>query len=111
MVSSDSGKASLYALSSLAARGTLFIEPGDVVYPGMIIGENAKAGDLEVNPVRAKAATNMRTQNKDERIYLQPPKRMNVEELLGYMVSGDVATRKSFSRSNLVMLNWNKGPR
>ena len=77
----------------------------------MIIGENAKAGDLEVNPVRAKAATNMRTQNKDERVYLQPPKRMNVEELLGYMVSGDAATRKSFSRSNQIMLNWNKGPR
>lgn len=49
------------------------------------IGENAKAGDLEVNPVRAKAATNIRTQNKDEKVYLQPPKRMSVEELLGYM--------------------------
>lgn len=85
LISSESGKASQYALTSLEARGTLFIGPGELVYPGMIIGENAKQGDLEVNPVRAKHATNMRTQAKDERIYLQPPKKMTVEELLGYM--------------------------
>ena len=85
LVSNDSGKATLYALSSLAARGVLFVEPGDEVYPGMIIGENAKQGDLEVNPVRAKAATNMRTQNKDEKVYLAPPKKMTIEELIGYM--------------------------
>lgn len=85
LISSERGKASHYALASLEARGTLFIEPGDLVYPGMIIGENSKQGDLEVNPVRSKHATNIRTQAKDERVYLQPPKKMNVEELLGYM--------------------------
>ena len=85
LVSSDSGKVTTYALASLAARGTLFVEPGDVVYPGMIIGENAKQGDLEVNPVRAKQANNMRTQNKDEKVYLAPPKKMTVEEMIGYM--------------------------
>jgi len=85
LISSESGKASHYALTSLEARGTLFIEPGDLVYPGMIIGQNAKQGDLEVNPVRSKHATNMRTQAKDERVYLQPPKKMSLEELLGYM--------------------------
>lgn len=85
LISSDSGKATMYALASLAARGVLFIDPGDVVYPGMIIGENAKQGDLEVNPVRAKAANNMRTQNKEEKVYLAPPKRMTVEEMIGYM--------------------------
>lgn len=46
LISSESGKATQYALSSLSARGVLFVEPGDVVYPGMIIGENAKEGDL-----------------------------------------------------------------
>lgn len=51
----------------------------------MIIGENAKQGDLEVNPVRAKQANNMRTQNKDEKVYLAPPKKMTVEEMIGYM--------------------------
>jgi len=85
LISSESGKATHYALASLSSRGTLFVEPGDIVYPGMIIGENAKAGDLEVNPVRAKATTNMRTQAKDEKTYLPPPKRMTVEELIGYM--------------------------
>lgn len=90
LISSESGKASHYALASLTARGVLFIEPGHLVFPGMIIGENAKQGDLEVNPVRAKAATNMRTQNKDERVNLQPPKRMSVEELLGYMAPDEM---------------------
>ncbi|CAJ1946996.1 unnamed protein product [Cylindrotheca closterium] len=85
LISSENGKASHYALASLEARGTLFVEPGDLVYPGMIIGENAKQGDLEVNPVRSKQATNMRTQAKDERVYLQPPRKMSLEELLGYM--------------------------
>jgi GTP-binding protein len=51
----------------------------------MIIGENAKQGDLEVNPVRSKAATNIRTVAKDEKTYLSPPKKMTVEELIGYM--------------------------
>lgn len=50
LISSDMGKATQYALSSISARGILFVEPGDYVYPGMIIGENAKQGDLEVNP-------------------------------------------------------------
>lgn len=86
LIANDSGKATSFALSSLSARGTLFIEPGDDVYSGMVIGENAKTGDLEVNPVRAKEKTNMRTVAKDERVSLAPPKRMSVEELIGYMV-------------------------
>ena len=85
LVSNESGKASAYALSSLEARGTLFIAPGEDVYSGMVIGENAKVGDLEVNPVRAKDKTNMRTQAKDDKVQLAPPKRMNVEELIAYM--------------------------
>jgi len=85
LISSESGKATMYALSSLVARGTLFIGPGEIVYPGMVIGESAKVGDLEVNPVRAKALTNMRTVNKDEKVFLPPPKKMTVEELIGYM--------------------------
>jgi len=90
LVSSERGKATTYALASLAARGTLFVEPGDLVYPGMIVGENAKPGDMEVNPVRAKAATNMRTQNKDEKVYLAPPKKRTVEELIGYMAPDEM---------------------
>jgi GTP-binding protein len=90
LVSNDMGKATTYALGSLSARGTLFVEPGDFIYPGMVIGENAKPGDMEVNAIRGKALTNMRTQAKDEKVYLAPPKRMSVEELIGYMESDEV---------------------
>jgi GTP-binding protein len=90
LISSEGGKVSAYALSSLMARGTLFVEPGDVVYPGMIIGENSKSGDMDVNPVRAKVVSNMRTTSKDEKTYLPPPKRMSVEELIGYMAEDEM---------------------
>jgi len=56
----------------------------------MVIGENAKSGDLEVNPVRAKETSNMRTQSKDEKLYLTPPKKMSIEELIGYMSEDEV---------------------
>ena len=84
LVSNTGGKATAYALSSLAARGVLFIEPGDDVYSGMVIGECSKTGpDLEVNPVKAKDVSNMRTTAKDEKVVLPPPKRMALEELIG----------------------------
>ncbi len=90
LVSNESGKATSFALDSLSSRGTLFVAPGELVYPGMVVGENAKSGDLEVNPVRAKALTNMRTQSKEEKVHLPPPRRMNVEELIGYMSDDEV---------------------
>jgi GTP-binding protein len=90
LVCNEMGKATLFALESLQARGTLFVAPGDMVYPGMVVGENAKSGDLEVNPVRAKATSNMRTQSKDEKLYLTPPKKMSIEELIGYMSEDEV---------------------
>ena len=61
-----------------------------MVYPGMVVGENAKTGDLEVNPVRAKEVTNMRTKGHEEKVHLPPPKKMNVEELIGYMSEDEV---------------------
>ncbi|GKY98603.1 hypothetical protein MPSEU_000817000 [Mayamaea pseudoterrestris] len=90
LVSNASGKATSFALDNLAQRGTLFIEPQQMVYPGMVIGENSKIGDLEVNPVKAKELTNMRTQSKDEKSSLPPPKRLSVEELIGYMGSDEM---------------------
>jgi GTP-binding protein len=92
LVSNAQGKATAHALASLAARGTLFIEPGDMVYSGMVIGENAKPSspDLEVNPVRAKEVTNMRTVGKEEKVHLPPAKKMSVEELIGYMNEDEV---------------------
>jgi GTP-binding protein len=90
LVSSDTGKVALYALANIAKRGELFVKPGDEVYPGMVIGEHAKAGDLEVNAVRAKEASNIRTVNKDEKLYVPPPKLMSIEELIGYMNDDEV---------------------
>lgn len=90
LVCNDTGKASLYALANIAKRGELFVAPGDEVYPGMVIGENSKSGDLEVNAVKAKEASNVRTVNKDEKLYVPPPKRMTIEELIGYMNDDEV---------------------
>lgn len=90
LVSNDTGKAALFALNNIAKRGSLFIETGEVVYPGMVIGENSRAGDLEVNAVRGKEVTNMRTVNKDDKLYVPPPKRYSVEELIGYMSDDEV---------------------
>eukprot|EP00804_Cyclotella_cryptica_P021056 CCRYP_019386-RB/>CCRYP_019386-RB protein AED:0.10 eAED:0.10 QI:1137/0/0.25/1/0.33/0.5/4/0/255 len=76
LVANDSGKAILFALEALSAQGTLFVAP---------VGEKNKSGNLEVNPIRTKATSNMRTQSKDEKLYLAPPKRLLVAELIGYM--------------------------
>ncbi|KAI2504483.1 Elongation factor G C-terminus [Fragilaria crotonensis] len=90
LVATETGKASTYALSSVVERGTLFIEPGEMVYAGMVIGEASRPGDLDVNPVKAKALTNMRAAGKDEKVYLPPPKRWTVEELIGYMSDDEI---------------------
>ena len=87
IVSLVQGKATQFALGNLAQRGTLFIEPGNQVYQGMIIGESNKSRDIDmdVNPVKAKETSNMRTVEKDEKITLPPAKKMSIEELIGYM--------------------------
>ena len=91
LVSNDLGKATLYALSAAAERGRLFVEPGDEVYPGMVVGERSKGGDdLEVNPLKAKKTSNVRTVNKDDKLSVPPAKKMSVEELVGYMNDDEV---------------------
>lgn len=82
LVSMEDGIASAYALNTLQQRGSLFIAPGDLVYKGMIIGENSREGDMEVNPTKSKQLTNMRAAGKDEFIQLTPPKKYQLEELL-----------------------------
>ena len=68
------GDAVAYALWFLEERGEMFIDPGDAVYEGMIIGENSRGHDLEVNPLKSKQLTNIRTTSKDEAIRLTPPR-------------------------------------
>ena len=67
------GAAVAYALNALEERGVLFVSPGEMLYEGMVIGENAKTQDLEVNPLKSKQLTNFRASGKDEGIRLTPP--------------------------------------
>ena len=85
LISTDVGKAVAYALFNLEDRGVFFIEPGDDVYNGMIIGENNRQQDLEVNPLKAKQLTNMRASGKDEAIRLTPAQRIKLEQAMSYI--------------------------
>ncbi|CAM9765763.1 unnamed protein product, partial [Chrysoparadoxa australica] len=86
LVCCGAGKATSYALNQIQERGKLFIKAGDEVYDGMVFGENAKPGDLEINPTKVrKKLTNMRTSNADEAIRVSPPVVMSPEELIAYM--------------------------
>ena len=82
----EQGPAVAYALSALEDRGILFITPGEMLYEGMVIGENAKTQDLEVNPLKSKQLTNFRASGpKDEGIRLTPPRRMTLEQAIAYI--------------------------
>lgn len=85
LVSNSGGNAVPYALFFLEERGTLFINPGDPVYEGMIIGENNKGDELNVNPTKTKQLTNMRASGKDDNIKLSPPRIITLEQALSYI--------------------------
>ena len=86
LISNGAGEANNYALGPLESRGILFVGHGDVLYEGMVIGENAKTDDLEVNPMKAKQLTNFRASGgKDDAIRLTPPKKMTLEQAIAYI--------------------------
>ena len=86
LISMERGKAVGYALNMLEERGVLFISPGEDLYEGMVIGENAKPQDLEVNPLKSKQLTNFRASGpKDEALRLTPPRRMSLEQAIAYI--------------------------
>jgi GTP-binding protein len=85
LISTDSGEAVAYALWNLEARGPMMIEPGWKVYRGMIVGEHTRGNDLEVNVLKGKKLTNIRTTSKDEAVRLTPPIRMTLEKALAYI--------------------------
>jgi GTP-binding protein len=74
-----------YALWNLEERGFLIINPGDKVYQGMIIGQHSRDNDLEVNPLKAKQLTNIRTTSKDEAVRLTPPRVPTLEQAIAYI--------------------------
>ncbi|MDE1906625.1 MAG: translational GTPase TypA, partial [Rhodospirillales bacterium] len=85
LISSEDGEAVQYSLFSLQDRGVLFVNPGEKVYVGMILGEHSRENDLDVNPVREKKLTNIRAAGKDEALLLVPPRRMSLEQAIAYV--------------------------
>jgi len=82
MVSDRSGKTTAYALASLSERGTMFVGPGEDVYEGMVVGENSRADDMDVNPTKEKKLTNMRSSTADELVRLTPHRELTLEQAL-----------------------------
>ena len=90
LVSTASGNAVPYALWNLEDRGQLFIEPGVRVYPGMIIGEHSRGNDLEVNPLKTKQLSNVRSVTKDEAVKLSPARTLTLEQSLSYIADDEL---------------------
>jgi len=85
LISTEGGEAVHYALFYIQERGTLFVNPGDKVYQGLILGENSRGSDLEVNPIKEKKLTNVRAAGKDDAMLLIPPRRMSLEQAIAYV--------------------------
>jgi GTP-binding protein len=85
LISNSDGSAVAFALFNLEDRGALFVEPGEPVYLGMIVGENSRDNDLDVNPTKTKQLTNIRAAGKDEAIRLTPPRLMSLEQAIAYI--------------------------
>ena len=85
LVSQVSGKAVGYAIWKLQERSELFVAPGDVIYEGMIVGENSRDDDMVVNPAKEKKLTNVRASGSDDNIMLKPPRQISLEAALEYI--------------------------
>ncbi len=90
LISNAPGKTVAYALANLEGRGFLFLTSGIPVYEGMIIGEHAKGGDLEVNPMKGKQLTNVRASGTDEAVRLTTPRQMSLEEAIAYIADDEL---------------------
>ena len=85
LISSEPGEAVHYALFYLQERGELFVNAGDKVYVGLILGEHSRGSDLDVNPIKEKKLTNVRASGKDDAMLLIPPRRMSLEQAIAYI--------------------------
>jgi GTP-binding protein len=88
LVADRGGQATGYSIQNLQARGVLFVGPGEEVYEGMIVGENSRSGDLDVNITKAKQMTNVRS-NADVLVRLNPPHRMSLDQAIEYIQEGE----------------------
>ncbi len=85
LVSTDKGEAVAYAIFNLEDRGVMFINPQDKVYQGMIVGENSRENDLDINVLKGKKLTNIRAAGSDENVILTPPRKMSLEEMMSWI--------------------------
>jgi GTP-binding protein len=85
LVADRSGQVTAYAIANLQERGEMAVEPGTPVYAGMIVGENSRANDLDVNITREKKQTNMRASTADEAIRLIPPRQFSLEQAIEFI--------------------------
>jgi GTP-binding protein len=85
LVSDRGGNTATYSLMSLSERGTMFVGPGEEVYEGMIVGENSRADDLDVNPVKEKHLTNIRSSTSDVYVRLQPHRKLTLDQALEFV--------------------------
>ncbi len=85
LICTGKGDAVAYAIFNLQDRGTMFVTTGDRVYEGMIVGENSRDNDLDINILKAKQLTNVRASGKDEAVILVPPRKMSLEDMMAYI--------------------------
>lgn len=85
LISTGQGEAVAYAIFNLQDRGTMFVNPQDKVYTGMVVGEHSRDNDLEINVLKGKQLTNMRASGSDEAVRLVPPRKLSLEEMISYI--------------------------
>jgi len=108
LIAFETGEASAYGLHNIEDRGVLFIVPGEKVYAGMIIGENAREVDLDVNVCKKKHLTNIRSSNADEAIRLAPPVPFSLEQAMEYIAEDElVEVTPSAIRMRKIILDRN----
>ncbi|HEX4180651.1 MAG TPA: translational GTPase TypA [Caulobacteraceae bacterium] len=90
LVSTTDGDMAAFALWNLEERGVMFVGAGEKAYQGMIIGENSRMDDLDVNPMKAKQLTNVRASGKDEAVRLTPPRRLTLEQAIAYIAEDEL---------------------
>ncbi|MDJ0613457.1 MAG: translational GTPase TypA [Rhizobiaceae bacterium] len=90
LIGMGQGEAVAYAIWNLEDRGKMFILPGDKIYPGMIVGEHSRGNDLEVNVLKGKQLTNVRSSGKDDAVKLTPVVRMTLEQCLSYIAEDEL---------------------
>ena len=112
IVADRPGTATPYALFHLQPRGVLFIDPGTLVYEGMIVGEHNRGNDLDVNVTREKKLTNIRAAGRDENVILSPPRLLNIESALEFIDQDEVAEiTPDATRVRKRVLETNRRPR